>query len=118
MCDYVGDGPVDIVDHNNSEHGYDLETVLKDRGYNSNDLVDRPVLKPGLFKDVKAVGWIIDEYGCAQISINFTNYHKSTIHDVFDIACKLAEERGLRVTGSELVGLIPLNALLLSLIHI
>ena len=114
LCDYVGDGPAEIVEHNNSEHGYDLEAVHRDRGYNSNDLVGRPVLKPGLFKDVKAVGWIIDEYGCAQISINFTNYHKSTIHDVFDMACKLAEERGLRVTGSELVGLIPLNALLMA----
>ena len=114
LCDYVGDGPAEIVEHNNSEHGYDLESVLRDRGYNSNDLVSRPVVKPGLFKDVKAVGWIIDEYGCAQISINFTNYHKSTIHDVFDMACKLAEERGLRVTGSEIVGLIPLNALLMA----
>lgn len=69
---------------------------------------------PGLFKDVKAVGWYIDEFKRAQISINFNNYKVSTIHDVFDKACELAVERGIRVTGSELVGLIPKEALLMA----
>ena len=69
---------------------------------------------PGLFKDVKAVGWYIDEFKRAQISINFNNYKLSTIHNVFDKACALAVERGIRVTGSELVGLIPKEALLLA----
>lgn len=69
---------------------------------------------PGLFKDVKAVGWYIDEFKRAQISINFNNYKVSTIHDVFDKACALAVERGIRVTGSELVGLIPKEALLIA----
>jgi len=69
---------------------------------------------PGLFKDVKGVGWYMDEFKRAQISINFNNYKKSTIHDVFDKACELAVERGIRVTGSELVGLIPKEALLMA----
>jgi len=69
---------------------------------------------PGLFKDVKGVGWYIDEFKRAQISINFNNYKTSTIHDVFDKACELAVERGIRVTGSELVGLIPKEALLMA----
>ena len=68
----------------------------------------------GMFKDVKAVGWYVDTYSRAQISINFTNYKVSSIHEVYDAACRLAEERGLRVTGSELVGLIPLEALLMA----
>ncbi len=77
----------------------------------------KPVKVPGMFKDVKAVGWIIETYNRAQISINFTNYNVSPVHEVFDAACILAEARGLRVTGSELVGLIPLEAIKHAGIH-
>ena len=73
-----------------------------------------PVKVPGMFKDVKAIGWYVSEYNRAQISINFINYKVSSIHDVFDTVCKLAEERGVRVTGSELVGLIPMDAIFLA----
>ncbi len=69
---------------------------------------------PGKFKEVKAVGWYIDDYGIAQISINFTNYKISPPHLVFDETIKEAEQIGLRVTGSELVGLIPKEAMLLA----
>jgi glutamate formiminotransferase/formiminotetrahydrofolate cyclodeaminase len=67
---------------------------------------------PGIFKECKAVGWYIDEYQMAQISMNLTNYKVTPVHEVFDECCRQAEERGLRVTGSELVGLIPLDAML------
>jgi len=67
---------------------------------------------PGSLKSVKAIGWYIDEYGIAQISINLTNINITPVHVAFDEVCKKANERGLRVTGSELVGLIPLNSLL------
>ena len=70
------------------------------------------VFIPGKFKSVKAIGWYIEQYGCAQLSINFTNYKISPVHEVFVEVCKQAEARGLRVTGSELVGLIPKQALL------
>ena len=70
------------------------------------------VFVPGKFKSVKAIGWYIEQYGCAQLSINFTNYKISPVHEVFDEVCRQAEARGLRVTGSELVGLIPKQALL------
>jgi len=69
---------------------------------------------PGKFKAVKAVGWYIEDYDIAQISINFINYKISPVHHVFDEACKEAEKLGLRVTGSELVGLIPKEAMLMS----
>lgn len=72
----------------------------------------KPVKVLGLFKDVKAIGWYVDEYKRAQISINFNNYKNSSIHHVFDQANKLANERGVRITGSELVGLVPLEAML------
>jgi len=67
---------------------------------------------PGRFSHVKSVGWYIDDYGIAQISINFTNYKLTPVHEVFDEVVRQAGILGLRVTGSELVGLIPKEALL------
>lgn len=74
----------------------------------------KAIKKPGKFKEVKAVGWYIEDYGIAQISINFTNYKISPPHLVFDKTIKEAEKIGLRVTGSELVGLIPKEAMLMA----
>lgn len=70
-----------------------------------------PVNIPGTLKSVKAIGWYIEEYGIAQISMNLTNINITPVHIAFDEVCKKANERGMRVTGSELVGLIPLKAL-------
>jgi len=78
------------------------------------DKEDKSIKIPGKFKEVKAVGWYVEDYGIAQISINFTNYKISPPHLVFDEAIKEAEQIGLRVTGSELVGLIPKEAMLLA----
>jgi glutamate formiminotransferase / formiminotetrahydrofolate cyclodeaminase len=72
----------------------------------------KPVSIPGTLKSVKAIGWFIEEYGVAQISMNLTNISVTSVHKAFDEVCKKADERGIRVTGSELVGLIPLNSLL------
>jgi glutamate formiminotransferase/formiminotetrahydrofolate cyclodeaminase len=66
---------------------------------------------PGSLKAVKAIGWFIEEYGIAQISMNLTNIGITPVHIAFDEVCKKANERGIRVTGSELVGLIPLKAM-------
>jgi glutamate formiminotransferase/formiminotetrahydrofolate cyclodeaminase len=70
------------------------------------------VNKPGSLKCVKAIGWYIEEYGVAQISINLTNINVTPVHIAFDEVCRKADARGVRVTGSELVGLIPLKAML------
>jgi glutamate formiminotransferase/formiminotetrahydrofolate cyclodeaminase len=67
---------------------------------------------PGKLKHVKAIGWYIEEYGIAQISINLTNFRETPLHVVFEETCKSADERGIRVTGSELVGLVPLQPML------
>ncbi len=71
-----------------------------------------PVSIPGTLKAVKGIGWYIEEYGIAQLSLNLTNISITPMHIAFDEALKKAQERGVRVTGSELVGLVPLNALL------
>jgi glutamate formiminotransferase/formiminotetrahydrofolate cyclodeaminase len=76
------------------------------------DAQGEPVFEPGLLKAVKAIGWYIDEYGIAQISINLTDISVTPLHKVFDMACERAATRGLRVTGSELVGMVPLDAML------
>lgn len=70
------------------------------------------VNKPGSLKSVKAIGWFIEEYGIAQISINLTNINVTPVHIAFDEVCRKADARGIRVTGSELVGLVPLQSLL------
>jgi len=67
---------------------------------------------PGKLKAVKGIGWYIEEYGIAQISYNLTNITITSMHTAFDETCKAANVRGLRVTGSELIGLIPLQAML------
>jgi glutamate formiminotransferase/formiminotetrahydrofolate cyclodeaminase len=67
---------------------------------------------PGKLKAVKGIGWYIEEYGIAQLSLNLTDITVTPVHIAFDEACKAAEARGIRVTGSELVGLIPKQALL------
>ena len=76
------------------------------------DATGNPVFDPGILKSVKAVGWVIPEFGCAQISMNLTDLDVTPLHVAFDTCDERARERGLRVTGSELVGLIPKAALL------
>ena len=79
--------------------------VVKDKDGN-------PVYVPGMLKCVKGIGWYIEEYGIAQLSFNLTDITVASVHQVFDAACERAGARGLRVTGSELVGVIPLKAML------
>lgn len=85
--------------------------VKKENGKTVTDENGKPVSIPGTLKSVKAIGWYIEEYGIAQISINLTNLRVTPVHIAFDEVCRKADARGLRVTGSELVGLVPLKAL-------
>ena len=71
------------------------------------DAAGKPVWDPGILRSVKAVGWTIPEFGCAQISMNLTDLDVTPLHVAFDTCDERARERGLRVTGSELVGLVP-----------
>ena len=76
------------------------------------DTNGEPVRIPGKLKAVKGIGWYIEEYGIAQISYNLTNITITSMHKAFDETVKAANKRGIRVTGSELVGLVPLKAML------
>ena len=71
-----------------------------------------PVMKPGTLKACKAIGWYIDEYQIAQVSMNITNISVTPLHVAFDEVCRAAQARGVRVTGTEIVGLIPKRALI------
>ena len=70
-----------------------------------------PVMIPGTLKDCKAIGWFIEEYGIAQVSMNMTNLATTPLHVAFDEVCRAADARGVRVTGTEIVGLVPKKAL-------
>ena len=70
-----------------------------------------PVRIPGMLKHVKAIGWFVKEYGIAQVSMNLTNIEETPLHAAFDACCESAAKRGLRVTGSEIVGMVPKKCL-------
>jgi len=76
------------------------------------DAAGEPIRQPGWLKGVKGIGWFIEEYGIAQVSMNITDTTQTSLHQAFEACCKSAEQRGMRVTGSELVGLVPLNVIL------
>lgn len=71
-----------------------------------------PIMQPGTLKATKAIGWFIDEYGIAQVSMNMTNINVTPLHVAFDEVCRAAAARGVRVTGTEIVGLIPKRVLI------
>src|SRR5437763_9914047 len=71
-----------------------------------------PIRVPGVLKHVKAIGWYVEEYGIAQVSINLTNIEETPLHLAFEACRETAGKRGLRVTGSEIVGMVPKKCLL------
>ncbi len=78
--------------------------IMKDESGNT-------IMKPGTLKACKAIGWFIEEYGIAQVSMNMTNLSITPLHAAFDEVCRAADARGVRVTGAEIVGLVPKSAL-------
>ncbi len=88
--------------------------VVKDpaTGKPLRDEHGEPIRQPGMLKGVKGIGWYIEEYGIAQVSMNITDLQATPLHIAFEACCQSAERRGLRVTGSELVGMVPLRVLL------
>ncbi len=80
------------------------KTVLDEKG--------EPKREAGMCKSVKGIGWFIEEYGIAQVSMNLTNINETPLHIAFEACCQSAEKRGMRVTGSELVGLVPKRVLI------
>ncbi len=76
------------------------------------DANGNPIMLPGTLKGTKAIGWFIDEYGIAQVSMNITDIRQTPLHVAFDEVCRCAQNRGIRVTGTEIVGLIPKSTLI------
>ena len=109
--DFVGENFEKLRKYYNKTTGKDLDERYKSLGIDTKDIIGKPVYKDGKFSHVKGLGWVIPEYNRAQISMNLTNYKITAMHDVFDAACEEAEKRGLRVTGSEVVGLVPYDAI-------
>lgn len=91
----------------------DKGRVKKDeKGSSLKDKNGEFIKIPGLLKECKATGWYIEEYGCAQVTMNLTNFNITPVHVAFDAVCEQAQKLGARVTGSEIVGLVPKDALL------
>lgn len=89
----------------------DIALAIREAGRTTKDLNGNTVKVPGKLAAVRAIGWYIDTYQCAQVSINLLDFRKTPLHLVFDTVKQEAESRGVYVTGSELVGLIPLEAI-------
>ena len=109
-CDFIATSFEELKNHYSDEHGGDLIARYDDLGIDPENPVG-PVFDDGHFTDVKAIGWVIDEYNRAQISINLTNYKVSSPHEVLEMAREEAGKRGVIITGSELIGLMPFEAL-------
>lgn len=90
---------------------------IREKGETKKNPDGSETVIPGLFKECKAIGWYVDDYKRAQISINLTNFNVTNMHHVFDAACIEAEKLNVRITGSEIVGLVPLTAIIDSGLH-
>jgi len=111
-CDYIGNTIEQTALHTQTVHNFDLIELLKLNGIDAAKPEGQSVKLPGKFTNCKAIGWMVDKYNRAQISINLTNYKITSMHDVVEETRKLAAKRGLIVTGSEIVGMVPYLALL------
>ena len=109
--DFIGKSFDELSIHYKKNYGKNLKQRYESLGLDPKNLIGKPVYKDGKFTHVKGLGWVIPEYNRAQISMNLTNYKISPIHEIYDTACEEAKKRGLRVTGSEIVGLIPYDAM-------
>ena len=94
------------------EKGRPMREGGKITGKPLKDADGKPLMQPGTLKGTKAIGWFIDEYGIAQVSMNITDTSATPLHKAFDEVAAKADARGIRVTGTEIVGLVPRKALI------
>jgi len=109
--DFVATSFEELASHYRESRGGDLHRRYRSIGLDPNNLVGRPVYKDGLFTHVKGIGWLVEDYGCAQVSLNLTNFRITPPQEVLEAARELARYRGMVVTGSEIVGVIPYEAM-------
>lgn len=108
---FVGQSIEETAIHCKERLGFDLYELLELNGIDPKKPEGESVKIPGKFKNCKAIGWMVPEYDRAQISINLTDYKSTPMHLVYEEAKKLADSRGIAVTGSEIVGMVPFRAL-------
>jgi glutamate formiminotransferase/formiminotetrahydrofolate cyclodeaminase len=108
-CELVASSFEELETHYSQDHGGELRARYEDLEIDPENPQGH-VFKDGKFKNVKAIGWVIDEYNRAQISMNLTDYKVTPAHEVLDAAREEARKRGILLTGSEVVGLIPFDA--------
>lgn len=111
LDEFVGKTIEETATYCKEKYGFDLFELLELNGINPQNPEGESVKIPGKFKNCKAIGWMVPEYDRAQISINLTDYKTTPMHLVYEEAKKLAEARGITVTGSEIVGMVPFRAL-------
>ena len=109
--DFVAGSFEELAEFYKNEYGADLYKRYSSIGLNPDDLIGRPVYKDGMFTHLKGIGWVVDDYKCAQVSLNLTNYKITSPVDVLEAARQLAVERGIVITGSEVVGVVPYEAM-------
>jgi glutamate formiminotransferase/formiminotetrahydrofolate cyclodeaminase len=112
LDEFIGRSLQEITDHCRNEHGYDLRELLEMHGIDSDQIEGRSVKIPGRLPFCRALGWYVPEYDRAQIAVNLVNYEVTSMHHVMEEARKLAADRGMVVTGSEIIGRVPYQALL------
>jgi glutamate formiminotransferase/formiminotetrahydrofolate cyclodeaminase len=109
-CDFLAASFEELAEHYREAHGGDLQERYDSIPIDPDE-PSGPVFKDGRFRYVKGLGWVIEEYGRAQVSLNLTNYRVSPPHEVLEAARDEARKRGIVVTGSEVVGVIPYEAM-------
>jgi len=109
--DFVAGTFEELADFYKDKYDADLYQRYESIGLDTNNLIGMPVYKDGMFTHVKGIGWVVDDYHCAQISMNLTNYKITSMQDVLEAAREIAVKRGIVITGSEVVGVVPFNAM-------
>lgn len=109
--DFVAGSFEELADFYKDKYDADLYDRYRSIGLDPQNLIGRPVYKDGMFTHLKGIGWVVDDYQCAQISLNLTNYKITSLVDVLEAVRKLAAERGVVITGSEAVGVVPYEAM-------
>jgi len=110
-CELVAKDWASLARHYREAHGRDLDARYAALGYKAGDVEGKPAYADGRFTHVKAVGWVVEKYQRAQISINLTDFTVSPAHAVLEAAREEAASRGIAVTGSEIVGVVPYEAM-------
>ena len=109
--DFVAGSFEELAEFYQNTYGGDLYERYRSIGLDTKNLIGRPVYKDGMFTHLKGIGWVVDDYQCAQISMNLTNYKVTSPADVLEAARELAASRGIVITGSEAVGVVPYEAM-------